>query len=749
MKPFTVLTQTRIPASRASPTVSAKTTRTMTSTSATTIVAPVSPYDLYVEMPDPVTQEMRVFRVPGLQADPDTLRFLTQDFHWPQTQVLPAEALNGNDLHDRGLLGQQEAAPDPWRTEPTGEAPAGTGHAGATPALDTTRLDSQDLDWSQTQAEGVAMDMMEAPKHSGNSMELGSSSQDGAVAALQQVGSSGSSEGRPVPSVPSFDDDLALPPAPQWPLPREEQLKMEEIVASLSCMSVNLVANGKQACLPRPTAPPPSSQSRSPTYNAARRQRRRGRPRALRGAGPNDAKSTGIATVQQAGQALQGCVGGAKRKRSGLGAPTRSGSFGPDSQQRASPANQKVFSCSPSSPPRRKVRKTFGPPTSASSTAGRAEMIATYTRLRDLRFRMHDIIGGKEALPTAQEVESLRQEVLVIIGNMEQSEPIRIFFFNPLKQAHIRKQEARQVADKLLHQLRVIAEVQSQSNDDTDCTTSCHNTNVELPFQSLSIDPTLESKVSPQEKKTGVHPITSQNLKNENIPKKSVKEKKQKCEKQKTDSKKAGDYLKQSEENSVGTSNDVEVNHDSAKNVWRSCITPLYDKRTDTEGQLGVVIVEETEENLHEETVTDRCTEIPQTEIFSEAVLSNTVSSEENKISASFPSMTDNRKDSTSSKPVCEPQTEEIDPAKQEEYQYIVGLIKSKAATSLTMKTLENDDTAQEIDFTCSSGPMMLTGILLPKQSELEPILNLPENFWGNPQAPIPEEWINMLEWED
>lgn len=50
-------------------------------------------------------------------------------------------------------------------------------------------------------------------------------------------------------------------------------------------------------------------------------------------------------------------------------------------------------------------------------------MVGVYLRLRELRYLMQDIIGGREPLPSAEELERMRQEVLVIIDNMDEAEP--------------------------------------------------------------------------------------------------------------------------------------------------------------------------------------------------------------------------------------------------------------------------------------------------------------------------------------
>lgn len=287
-------------------------------------------------------------------------------------------------------FGQLQAASEPWSTQTQGlldwpqtEQPGegqGLGavlqdYKDATAALapDTTRLQTQDLDWSQ--APGGAMDTIEVPKAeaeptapsgpSGQSMDLGSAGSasphgenlgsaphavadgldglDGRrgprhppsqpVPPALHAGSSGSSEGQPLRSGPSFDDDLGLPPTPPLPLLPEEQFKMEEIVASLRCMSFNLSsgncpADESEVCAaaaacpssspPRAaqaSAPLPPSQPRSPTFVAARRRRVRGRPRKC------------AALPSAAAPAVQDPAGG-KRKRSGLGPLSRSASLG-------------------------------------------------------------------------------------------------------------------------------------------------------------------------------------------------------------------------------------------------------------------------------------------------------------------------------------------------------------------------------------------------------------------------------------
>lgn len=273
--------------------------------------------------------------------------------------------------------------------------------------------------------------------------------------------------------------------------------------------------------------------------------------------------------------------------------------------------------------------------------------------------------------------------------------------------------------------------------------TSWSNTNPEIPFQPTLTESNTESNLCPPGKKILARPATTQRIGKENTQTPSVKEKKQKCGKRKNEQKKTAGCVKQeSRERTQGKRNE------STENVWCSYINTAHNEKTGVDEQFGAVIVEETEEAQHMETVTDTYIEIPQTEICSDSIHSNNaVSSEENKIDDSFPLVTGNLKDTSSIKE-SELQKEETDPAKQEEYQHIVGLIKSKAVATLTKKTFTNNSSAQGNDFTCETS-RMLTGILLPKRSELEPIVDFPENFWGNPQAPVPGEWIDILEWDD
>lgn len=86
-----------------------------------------------------------------------------------------------------------------------------------------------------------------------------------------------------------------------------------------------------------------------------------------------------------------------------------------------------------------------------------------------------------------------------------------------------------------------------------------------------------------------------------------------------------------------------------------------------------------------------------------------------------------------------------IDPEKQAEYQHIVTLIRNKTAATLKAK----QERENRENFIWKGGPLKLTGILLPKQSELEPIDHLPPNFWDDPQAPIPDEWVRIIDWDD
>lgn len=310
--------------------------------------------------------------------------------------------------------------------------------------------------------------------------------------------------------------------------------------------------------------------------------------------------------------------------------------------------------------------------------------------------------------------------------------------FIHVKQAIIKRQEGRQVADKILHQLQVIeASYESQLNEgvlsDGATYTSWSNPTIEIPLQSLPIDSNAESKFCPPEEKRATATRGKENTKS------ASKEKQQKSCKQKKGPKKTKAHLTQeSQENTAG------MNNDSTANIWQSCIISSNSVKTDTNRKFGITFVEETEE-IYQETATDTLIEIPQTENHEDTNYSVADIYKETKV----PSVADNSRDQAtqtiSYNERVESHTVEKDPAKQEEYELIVGLIKSKAATTLKTTTFGNN-IAQENNF--DFDPMKLTGILLPKQSELEPILDFPDNFWGNPKARIPDEWVSMLEWD-
>lgn len=89
------------------------------------------------------------------------------------------------------------------------------------------------------------------------------------------------------------------------------------------------------------------------------------------------------------------------------------------------------------------------------------------------------------------------------------------------------------------------------------------------------------------------------------------------------------------------------------------------------------------------------------------------------------------------------PLFEETDPKAVMEYKEIVSKIRESATARIAGKQ------AEVYDSVWRGGPLKFTAVLLPKRSELHPIDDLPPNFWEDPNAPIPEEWISLLDWDD
>ncbi|KAJ1527598.1 hypothetical protein ONE63_007561 [Megalurothrips usitatus] len=671
--------------------------------------------DLYVQLQDPVTQEVRVFRLSGARCVPDTLRMLTQDLAW--TQQLVPEAGQGDAAGSVGLC-------------------------------------TQDLDWTQTQP-----DLARGSASSGDQsvMDTGCGVPGVPGAARPTRGgysSVESSEARAVPSLPSFDDDGPLPELPSALLPKDH-LKIEEIVASLSGICFDPVAAdvldttrvAVDAPVSNPSAPPPNIPE-SPTFSSSSNRRGR-RPWARAKAAP-DAGRPGVraAPAPASFPSPRQAPAPGKRKRAGPGS---------QQAQLAKPGrsqfqSQSPITCSPLSPPRQKPRRSCAPQLGKE----KPELVAAYNRLQELRFSMQDILGGRAALPAAEQVAAMRQEVLAIIDRMKQAARSE----GPQgSRARHKREQAEQVADKLLHQFHVINESQQESCVATEGFTQS-NPQVMSWSDTVLKDPcnipAIESTKGTEQPNLEKHNLSAGSLCSQNISSQRnyVKKRGRKSGKKKGNKKNSRSCSTVTQEVNIGAADhEIEESSGTCHNASSkqdndvSTSAPHYKATCTNETPLNRVFTEvalkcvPTVSELTHIVSCDNNNNCPQANTESSEICGASIAENSQPADSSVHDFveTENQLNIDAENVTLSVETNK-NAEEQAEFQEIVKLIKIKAA---------NPEDRHTEDFIWRGGPLKLTSVLLPRRSEFAQIDNLPPNFWDNPQAPIPEEWISMLDWDD
>lgn len=374
-----------------------------------------------------------------------------------------------------------------------------------------------------------------------------------------------------------------------------------------------------------------------------------------------------------------------------------------------------------------------------------------------MRFLMQGVVRGTEPLPTSEEVALLRGEVLTIENNLKQA----LKFDVASKPVKVKQEEALQVADKILHQLRVLAEIQNSEatqdiTEDNTHGTSCSNPAAIEPCDSSQFNIETDAKTRNTDKQL---PKTEDSLRvDSSMYNKTEQKDVDTLNLQECHQLSHGDiHFIQEEDRQENDTHDETIGecdptfakegyfheqvNTTAKisDISAACISKS--PKVDTSLQI---------QNIQGNCSTFKSKENTQLLISKGRDTCCSYSAEKSDllISKELPIYTDDSRetDFTSTDKASSPEQNKEEVSKvQLEYQQLISLIKM----SSEMSRSQAKENRKVTDYVWRGGPLKLTGILLPKSSELAPIDDLPPNFWDDPQAPIPEEWANMLEWDE